>query len=167
MRILSSYRYLIYCGPFNFELHEPGSGFSLNDLNPRWRRPRAFFSMFSHTKLPSPPRRSPLSLSKSRDSPAISDEDPPLDGPSALPPSPAEHKADDEDEDVSPAPPARPFGLSLTLQNTGSVARDHLASERTFLAYVRTSLSFASAGVGTSSTLFFFLFKKNLLIHVP
>ncbi|KAI0291789.1 hypothetical protein B0F90DRAFT_1647952, partial [Multifurca ochricompacta] len=33
------------------------------------------------------------------------------------------------------------------LQNTGSVARDHLASERTFLAYVRTSLSFASAGV--------------------
>ncbi|KAI9441765.1 hypothetical protein H4582DRAFT_1810371, partial [Lactarius indigo] len=27
------------------------------------------------------------------------------------------------------------------------VARDHLASERTFLAYVRTSLSFASAGV--------------------
>ncbi|KAI0039005.1 hypothetical protein FA95DRAFT_1567397 [Auriscalpium vulgare] len=37
--------------------------------------------------------------------------------------------------------------LSLTLQNTGSVARDHLASERTFLAYVRTSLAFASAGV--------------------
>ncbi|KAH9968343.1 hypothetical protein BGW80DRAFT_1158181, partial [Lactifluus volemus] len=36
---------------------------------------------------------------------------------------------------------------SLTLQNTGSVARDHLASERTFLAYVRTSLAFASAGV--------------------
>ncbi|KAI0299596.1 hypothetical protein BC826DRAFT_896186, partial [Russula brevipes] len=36
---------------------------------------------------------------------------------------------------------------SLTLKNTGSVARDHLASERTFLAYVRTSLSFASAGV--------------------
>ena len=43
-----------------------------------------------------------------------------------------------------------PFSLSLTLRNTGSVARDHLASERTFLAYVRTSLSFASAGVGPS-----------------
>jgi len=43
-----------------------------------------------------------------------------------------------------------PYSLSLTLQNTGSVARDHLASERTFLAYVRTSLSFASAGVGAS-----------------
>lgn len=38
--------------------------------------------------------------------------------------------------------------VSLTLENSGSVARDHLASERTFLAYVRTSLSIASAGVG-------------------
>ncbi|KAK7689871.1 hypothetical protein QCA50_006510 [Cerrena zonata] len=36
---------------------------------------------------------------------------------------------------------------SLTLQNSGSVARDHLASERTFLAYVRTSLTIASMGV--------------------
>lgn len=35
-----------------------------------------------------------------------------------------------------------------TLVNTGSVARDHLASERTFLAYVRTSLAIASMGVG-------------------
>jgi len=37
--------------------------------------------------------------------------------------------------------------VSLTLENSGSVARDHLASERTFLAYMRTSLAFASAGV--------------------
>lgn len=36
---------------------------------------------------------------------------------------------------------------SLRLQNSGSVARDHLASERTFLAYVRTSLAMASVGV--------------------
>jgi len=36
---------------------------------------------------------------------------------------------------------------SLTLENSGSVARDHLASERTFLAYVRTSLTIASTGV--------------------
>ncbi|KIM78477.1 hypothetical protein PILCRDRAFT_98382 [Piloderma croceum F 1598] len=36
---------------------------------------------------------------------------------------------------------------SLTLENCGSVARDHLASERTFLAYVRTSLAIASTGV--------------------
>ncbi|KAF5347527.1 hypothetical protein D9758_014521 [Tetrapyrgos nigripes] len=35
----------------------------------------------------------------------------------------------------------------LILENSGSVARDHLASERTFLAYVRTSLAIASTGV--------------------
>ncbi|EGO23713.1 hypothetical protein SERLADRAFT_392038 [Serpula lacrymans var. lacrymans S7.9] len=40
-----------------------------------------------------------------------------------------------------------PLGLNLVLENTGSVARDHLASERTYLAYVRTSLACASAGV--------------------
>ncbi|KAJ7476736.1 hypothetical protein FB451DRAFT_1132077 [Mycena latifolia] len=37
--------------------------------------------------------------------------------------------------------------ISLALENCGTVARDHLASERTFLAYLRTSLTFASAGV--------------------
>ncbi|KDQ62266.1 hypothetical protein JAAARDRAFT_30163 [Jaapia argillacea MUCL 33604] len=37
--------------------------------------------------------------------------------------------------------------LSVVLDNRGSVARDHLASERTFLAYVRTSLAIASMGV--------------------
>ncbi|TFK40698.1 hypothetical protein BDQ12DRAFT_721319 [Crucibulum laeve] len=40
-----------------------------------------------------------------------------------------------------------PEGVSLTLHNSGSVARDHLASERTFLAYMRTSLAIASSGV--------------------
>ncbi|KAI0629832.1 hypothetical protein C8Q77DRAFT_1064469 [Trametes polyzona] len=37
--------------------------------------------------------------------------------------------------------------LWLSLENSGSVARDHLASERTFLAYARTSLTIASTGV--------------------
>jgi uncharacterized membrane protein YidH (DUF202 family) len=37
---------------------------------------------------------------------------------------------------------------TFVLQNCGSVARDHLSSERTFLAYVHTSLALASAGVG-------------------
>ncbi|EJD50785.1 hypothetical protein AURDEDRAFT_57791 [Auricularia subglabra TFB-10046 SS5] len=39
------------------------------------------------------------------------------------------------------------FKPSLELKNVGSVARDHLASERTWLAYVRTSLAIASTGV--------------------
>jgi hypothetical protein len=53
--------------------------------------------------------------------------------------------------------PNVPFSVSLTLRNTGSVACDHLASERTFLAYVRTSLSFASACVGPSHPSFYLL----------
>ncbi|KAJ3568376.1 hypothetical protein NP233_g5756 [Leucocoprinus birnbaumii] len=40
-----------------------------------------------------------------------------------------------------------PDEVSLRLQNTGSVARDHLALERTFLSYTRTSLAIASGGV--------------------
>jgi len=39
------------------------------------------------------------------------------------------------------------YNPQLVLENRGSTARDHLASERTFLAYVRTSLALASAGV--------------------
>lgn len=53
------------------------------------------------------------------------------------------------------------FTPSLTLENTGSVARDHLASERTFLAYVRTSLAIASAGVGMSIVSFNSLLTFN------
>uniref|UniRef100_A0A1D1XEN3 Uncharacterized protein Mb2295 n=1 Tax=Anthurium amnicola TaxID=1678845 RepID=A0A1D1XEN3_9ARAE len=39
------------------------------------------------------------------------------------------------------------FDPSLTLENKASVARDHLANERTFLAWLRTSLSFISIGI--------------------
>ncbi|EJD50814.1 hypothetical protein AURDEDRAFT_99661, partial [Auricularia subglabra TFB-10046 SS5] len=39
------------------------------------------------------------------------------------------------------------FRPTLELENVGSVARDHLASERTWLAYIRTSLALASTGV--------------------
>lgn len=35
-----------------------------------------------------------------------------------------------------------------TYANTGSVARDHLASERTFLAWMRTGLGFVALGIG-------------------
>jgi uncharacterized membrane protein YidH (DUF202 family) len=33
------------------------------------------------------------------------------------------------------------------LKNTGSVARDHLASERTYLAWIRTGLGFVALGI--------------------
>lgn len=41
----------------------------------------------------------------------------------------------------------RAWMVELRLENSGSVARDHLASERTFLAYMRTSLAISSSGV--------------------
>ncbi|KAF2838422.1 hypothetical protein M501DRAFT_916661, partial [Patellaria atrata CBS 101060] len=48
---------------------------------------------------------------------------------------------------------------SVELENKGSVARDHLALERTFLAWVRTSLSFASIGIAITQ-----LFRLNTTI---
>lgn len=39
------------------------------------------------------------------------------------------------------------FFAAPTYQNTGSVARDHLASERTFLAWIRTGLGFVAFGL--------------------
>ncbi|RPB24279.1 hypothetical protein L211DRAFT_771916, partial [Terfezia boudieri ATCC MYA-4762] len=38
----------------------------------------------------------------------------------------------------------------IELENKGSVARDHLALERTFLAWLRTSLAFASIGIAVT-----------------
>ncbi|KAK2746299.1 hypothetical protein FQN55_005727 [Onygenales sp. PD_40] len=48
---------------------------------------------------------------------------------------------------------------SLELENKGSVARDHLALERTFLAWLRTSLAFASIGIAVTQ-----LFRLNSTI---
>ncbi|KAI0199110.1 hypothetical protein F4808DRAFT_220650 [Astrocystis sublimbata] len=45
---------------------------------------------------------------------------------------------------------------SFELENKGSVARDHLALERTFLAWLRTSLAFASIGIAITQ-----LFRLN------
>ncbi|KAL2270153.1 hypothetical protein VTJ83DRAFT_2337 [Remersonia thermophila] len=45
---------------------------------------------------------------------------------------------------------------SIELENKGSVARDHLALERTFLAWLRTSLAFASIGIAVTQ-----LFRLN------
>ena len=49
---------------------------------------------------------------------------------------------------------------SVTLENKGSVARDHLALERTFLAWLRTSLAFASIGIAVTQ-----LFRLNTTIQ--
>lgn len=49
---------------------------------------------------------------------------------------------------------------SISLENKGSVARDHLALERTFLAWLRTSLAFASIGVAITQ-----LFRLNTNIQ--
>jgi len=43
------------------------------------------------------------------------------------------------------APPLRL--LTPLLKNSGSTARDHLASERTFLAWLRTGLGFVALGI--------------------
>ncbi|KAI8885831.1 hypothetical protein K501DRAFT_179070 [Backusella circina FSU 941] len=41
------------------------------------------------------------------------------------------------------------YSLSVFLDNKGSTARDHLANERTFLAWIRTSLSLTTSGIAT------------------
>eukprot|EP00403_Amphidinium_massartii_P036138 CAMPEP_0178441108 /NCGR_PEP_ID=MMETSP0689_2-20121128/37275_1 /TAXON_ID=160604 /ORGANISM="Amphidinium massartii, Strain CS-259" /LENGTH=125 /DNA_ID=CAMNT_0020064205 /DNA_START=1 /DNA_END=374 /DNA_ORIENTATION=+ len=41
-------------------------------------------------------------------------------------------------------------GFADVVENTGSTARDHLANERTYLAWLRTGLSLLSFGLGAA-----------------
>ncbi|UNI14466.1 hypothetical protein JDV02_001095 [Purpureocillium takamizusanense] len=65
---------------------------------------------------------------------------------------------DDDDNGADMAWWRKPLGTfqSVELENKGSVARDHLALERTFLAWLRTSLAFASIGIAVTQ-----LFRLN------
>ncbi|CAG8473008.1 9830_t:CDS:2 [Dentiscutata erythropus] len=45
------------------------------------------------------------------------------------------------------------YNPSLVLENKASVARDHLANERTFLAWLRMSLSFISIGIAITQSI--------------
>lgn len=51
---------------------------------------------------------------------------------------------------VKHAAPAADLTIERDVINTGSTARDHLANERTFLAWARTGVGFVALGVGLS-----------------
>ena len=46
------------------------------------------------------------------------------------------------------------FLREIKIPNTGSIARDHLANERTFLAWIRTSLALCGAGIALEALQF-------------
>ena len=52
--------------------------------------------------------------------------------------------------------------LCTTLKNEGSICRDHLANERTFLAYCRTGLAFLGAGTGLFTAYSFAYSERQL-----
>ncbi|TFK44020.1 hypothetical protein BDQ12DRAFT_662 [Crucibulum laeve] len=111
------------------------------------RRPSlsSFFSSFtgsppSNSSPPSPPRApptSPPSFPSSSTSELESDEEY----------AERERNQHETKHHTRPARTKWTDRITLRLLNNGSVARDHLALERTFLAYVRTSLALAGSGV--------------------
>lgn len=81
--------------------------------------------------------------------------------------SPLTHPQPSPSQSINPhtsTPSYKWHSLSLTLDNTGSVARDHLANERTWLAWVRTSLALSTAGIGgcyTFPSFYWFWFSRT------
>ena len=53
--------------------------------------------------------------------------------------------------------------MVIVLDNTGSVARDHLANERTFLAWLRTSVNLMGIGIAFIS---FNIFTNGIVFIV-
>ncbi|KAJ7695113.1 hypothetical protein B0H17DRAFT_1056458 [Mycena rosella] len=115
-------------------------------------------SISSSAALIRPPESSTVLSRLFRTMSQILDKRPPPNGSLAPPGSPNAESLAGNAREVPPRPTPTPlqstlpplisrFQPSLLLQNSGSVARDHLAAERTFLAYVRTSLVVASTGV--------------------
>ncbi|KAK4105454.1 hypothetical protein N658DRAFT_491912 [Parathielavia hyrcaniae] len=76
--------------------------------------------------------------------------------PRSQPPASGEDETGDEEQDEPRWKRKLRYFKSIELENKGSVARDHLALERTFLAWLRTSLAFASIGIAITQ-----LFRLN------
>ncbi|KAK7464876.1 hypothetical protein VKT23_006084 [Stygiomarasmius scandens] len=96
---------------------------------------------------PSPPQVSPPPSSPTAADDAVEEVEEVVSSPGAIDDPPAPNPIPPSASSIRQRKRSVVWNPSLVLENSGSVARDHLASERTFLAYVRTSLAIASTGV--------------------